>query len=155
MIEPGIEIDTDKAARNALELAQFAFVFKPLSVNEYLMPVGSRMIMSHAAQDFKQKVIRILEKQKTSHDWSWVCKDRYFSLWIILNRQRVRIDPDNSVKLILDSFVAAGIVPDDKHACDTRQLYTDFPAGGKVPMEYAWAVLIRWGNKLPEKKMKR
>lgn len=149
MIDPEIEIDFDKAAYGALQHAQFSFPMRPISLNNYLVPkmYGKGMTLSADAQNFKTQAVRHLWRQKPL--LNWVCKPRYFSFWTILRSghdvcEAMDVDNCNS-KMLLDSFVNAGIVPDDKYCRDTRQLYGDFSKVGRVPNSATVCVLVRWG----------
>lgn len=143
------EIDFEKNALEALKHAQFGFMFKPLSVNEYLIPANGRLVMSGDARNFKFDVQKLLILQKKRIEWE--LHNRYFSLTIILNRNKVKIDSDNAVKLIMDAFVSSDVIPDDRHCVDSRQMYADFSKSDRVSNEMAWAVLVRWGKEIPVK----
>ncbi len=100
-------IDFEKNALEALKHAQFGFMFKPLSVNQYLQPVNGGLIMTSDARNFKFEVQKLLILQKKRIEWE--LHNRYFSFTIILNRNKVKIDSDNAVKLIMDSFVSSDV----------------------------------------------
>lgn len=141
-----IEIDFDKIAQDALQIAQFGFKFKSLSSNEAYIPKGNNLFLTWAGASFKEKVMRILSKQKARLGWEK--QNRYYSLWIILNPKYCRVDANNSAKLIQDAFVSAGIVPDDRYSLDSRQIYGDFSPIARIPADTHWAVLIRHGKEI-------
>lgn len=143
----------EKTAQDALEWAQFVFPMKPISLNAAYIPLCNKqtgrgtVILSSDAIVYKNKIINMAARQKKIHDFE--THRRLFGLWIIINRSTCGADTDNCHKLVQDAFVSAGIIPDDRFAVDTRQLYADFGKCKRMPSTIKFAVLIRWGEEIP------
>lgn len=154
-----LTIDIEKVAQNALKDAQFGFPFKPVSTNNLTIPVIRQFngrptavkVPSGEATVFKTNLLRSIQKQVRmiqSPANGWECLTRYYSVWIIANnrsKQMLALDINNIDKAIVDTFVDAGVVPDDKKMIDCRALYGDFNAA-ELPDAFLFAVLIRWGD---------
>lgn len=151
-----LEMDISAHSEFVVENAQFFFNMSPISVNDAYAPArhaatgNAHTYLTAAAANFKDHVAIIAKQQIRRRDAraeGWQNRERPFSLWVGLRKGHTRcerLDTDNVHKLIQDAFVTAGIIPDDRHARDTRQLYVDFP--NHWPKETAFCVLIRWVN---------
>lgn len=152
MSEP-IFCDTEKTAHDALGIAQFGFSLKPCSTNNHKIPIirytSERkpypcQVLSSEATTFKTNLYNIASMQKKRIGWETF--QRTYSFWVILradNKQMEALDVNNVDKIILDEFVKAGILPDDKHCRDCRQMYGNFREAN-VPDNFLFCVLIRW-----------
>lgn len=154
--EPHELIDIDRTAIPAANSAQFSFRCKPVSLNEAYAPVRkgthADLIMTWVAKNFKDEVYRSAIRQKKLYPFTtW---DRKFSFWMIINSMHCKADSDNCHKLPQDAFVKAGVIPDDSHAIDTRQMYVDFTKT-KVDPESRFVVFIRWGDPIPSVRIEK
>jgi hypothetical protein len=152
-----LEIDMDLAADFALENAQFGFAISPMSIWEAYAPAynpktgGAYLRLTEAGRKYKDDIYMLAKSQTRRRDsraYNWGCQQRFCSVWVILragHKKCENMDGDNCHKLILDSFVTAGLIPDDKHTRDNRDIYGDFEKAG-WPDSMAFAVLIRWGK---------
>lgn len=156
-----LELDIDDLGQDALELAQFGFVLAPMSVNAAYAPTLNRQTgavytrLTSEAEVYKNQLYTLIMGHKRrvgSRAFNWQCQNRRFSFWIILRKGHKRaeaIDADNCVKLILDTFVKAGIVPDDRYCRDSRQFYADFDRAG-WNKDLAFGVLVRWADPIEQ-----
>lgn len=143
--------DFEETAQKVLDMAQFGFPMKPISVNAAYVPTVNHATkradvrLSADATNYKNMIQTLLPQQKRRNEWE--CLNREFSMWIIVDRKQ-RIDIDNCHKLIQDAFVSSGVIPDDRYAVDTRQMYADFSKSQWANTQCKFAVLIRWGKEL-------
>ena len=147
-------VDFSKVAQDALSVAQFCFPMRPMSVNEAYIPVPckqtgrSRVILSAAAVSYKKQIVTMLWNQKKLQQWDKL--DRTFSLWVMVRNDQ-NCDIDNCHKLIQDAFADAGMIPNDRNAMDTRQMFADFSRCNRIPKTAKFVVLIRWGDLIKKK----
>jgi Holliday junction resolvase RusA-like endonuclease len=129
-----------------LKMAQFFFAVNPLSTNQLWATAKGRIYLSAKGREFKNAIKASAVVQARAMGWE--CKPNKFGFWVIARAGHVRcesVDISNVQKAIEDAFVSAGLIPDDSHARDTRQIYGHFEKLD-IPADVTLAVLIRWGN---------
>lgn len=107
----------------------------PPSVNSYLdksiekrgrgySQIGFKK--SHDTLVYENHMRNLYHKLKKSVNWETPNKDKFFTVDLIYYMHRKEVDPDNTLKLLLDTMVHNGILPTDSQVLvRMNELYID------------------------------